>query len=200
MRLGKISLVIIFTLAVSALAFGADKYQIDVPHSSMGFSVKYLVVTNVKGEFTNFAGAILYDDKDITKSSVDVTIKAASINTHDEKRDNHLRSADFFDVENHPEITFKSKKILKDGDNHTLVGDLTIRGVTKEVSFPFIVNGPIKDPWGNNRLAAQASLVINRQDFGVSWNKALDAGGWLVGDDVTINLEVQAIHAKEGTN
>ncbi len=200
MRLIKISFVTILSLVVSALAFGADKYQIDVPHSSVGFSVKYLLVTNVKGEFGNFSGTILYDDKDITKSSVDVTIKAASINTHDEKRHNHLRSADFFDVENHPEITFKSKQVTTDGDNYTLVGDLTIRGVTKEVSLPFTLTGPIKDPWGNNRLAAQASLVINRQDFGVAWNKALDAGGFLVGDDVTINLEVQAIQAKEGTN
>ncbi|HEX9652725.1 MAG TPA: YceI family protein, partial [bacterium] len=169
-------------------------------HSSVGFSVKHLVISNTKGEFSDFAGTIMLDENDITKSSLEVTIKTASISTHDDKRDAHLRSADFFDVEKHPEITFKSKKVEKTSAGYQLTGDLTIRGVTKEVSFPFTLVGPVPDPWGGKRLAAQASVTVNRQEFGVSWNKTLDGGGLLVGDEVTINIEVEAVHAKPGTN
>jgi polyisoprenoid-binding protein YceI len=192
--------VVALALALNVAAFSADKYETDLAHSSVGFSVKHLVISNTRGEFSDFAGTIMLDEKDVTKSSVEVTIKAASVNTHDAKRDNHLRSADFFAVEKYPEIVFKSKKVVKTGEGHSLVGDLTIRDVTKEVSFPFTLVGPITDPWGNKRIAAQASFTVNRKDFGVSWNKALDGGGWLVGDDVTITLEVEAVHAKPGTN
>lgn len=200
MKKSNILLVFFLILSMTGLVLGADKYKIDESHSSVGFSVKHLVITNVKGQFNDFSGTIQFDENDIANSSVEVIIKTASIDTDDEKRDNHLRSADFFDVENHPVITFKSKKIQHMDDGYVAVGDLTIRGVTKEVSLPFALTGPIDDPWGNKRFGAEASLTINRQDFGISWNKALDNGGVLVGDDVKINLEIEAIHSKDGTN
>lgn len=200
MHLKKSVMIVLASLLVASVASGADKYETDLAHSSVTFSVKHLVISNTRGEFRDFAGTIMMDESDITKSSVNVTIKTASINTHDDKRDSHLRSADFFDVEKHPEITFKSKKVEKIGNSYKLTGDVTIRGVTKEVSVPFTLVGPVQDPWGNKRIAAQATFTVNRQDFGVSWNKTLDTGGLLVGDEVTIALEVEAVHAKAGTN
>ncbi len=192
---------IIFTSSlIAAAAFGAEKYQIDLAHSSVGFTVKHLMISNVKGEFRDFSGTIMFGDKDISKSSVAVTIKVASINTHDDKRDGHLRSPDFFDAEKYSDITFTSKRAEKQGEGWALVGDLTIKNVTKEVAFPFTLVGPITDLWGNKRIAAQGSLTINRQDYGVSWNKNLDSGGVLVGNDIKIDIEVEAILAKEGTH
>lgn len=183
-------------LLVAGTAFGADSYKLDTAHSSVGFSVKHMVITNTKGNFKDFSGEILFDPKNVTKSSVKVTIQAASIDTDNADRDKHLRSGDFFDAETHPEITFVSKKVEKKGDGYLLTGTLTLRGVSKEVSFPFTLTGPVQDPWGNTRIGAEASLTINRQDYGVSWNKALDTGGVLVGDNVKIELAVEAVKAK----
>jgi len=197
----KKSVVIIFaSLLIATITFGAEKYQIDLAHSSVSFTVKHLMISNVKGEFRDFSGTIMFDDKDISKSSVAVTIKAASINTHDDKRDGHLRSPDFFDSEKYSDITFTSKRAEKQGDGWVLVGDLTIKNVTKEVAFPFTLAGPITDLGGNKRIAAQGSLPINRLDYGVSWNKNLDNGGVLVGNAVNLDIEVEAILAKEGTH
>ena len=145
------ALALIALLFTVGLAFSAD-YQVDPNHSTVQFSAKHLLISTVTGKFKEFSGTISYDDKDITKSSVSGTIKTASIDTGVADRDNHLRSADFFDVEKNPEITFKSTKVEKSGDGVTISGDLTIKGVTKQVKFPATVNGPIKDPWGNSRI------------------------------------------------
>lgn len=183
-------------LIAPGLSFAADKYVLDNAHSSVDFSVRHMVITNVKGYFGEFGTDILYDAADITKSSVKVTIKTASINTNNENRDNHLRSADFFDAEKFPEITFVSTKIEKAGEELIMHGDLTMRGVTKQVSFPFVINGPITDPWGKSRFGAEASLTVNRMDYGVSWNKILDTGGLTVGNDVKISIQIEAVKAE----
>lgn len=183
-------------LIVPGFSFAADKYVLDNAHSSIDFSVRHMVITNVKGYFGEFGTDITYDATDITKSSVKVTIKTASINTNNENRDNHLRSADFFDAEKFPEITFVSTKIDKAGEELIMHGDLTMRGVTKQVSFPFVINGPIIDPWGKSRFGAEASLTVNRMDYGVSWNKILDTGGLTVGNDVKISIQIEAVKAE----
>jgi polyisoprenoid-binding protein YceI len=171
----------------------ADTYTIDKSHSSIQFSIKHLVISKVRGGFNEFSGTIQYDEADMTKSSVEVLIQSASIDTRDEKRDAHLKSPDFFDTEKYPEITFKSKAIKKADDGYILFGDLTMHGVTKEVSIPFTFSGMITDPWGKSRLGASGELEINRQDYGVSWSQKLDGGGLVVGDNVKIEIEIEAI-------
>ena len=182
-------------LAVSVQA--ADSYSIDASHTNIGFSVKHMVVSNTKGQFKTYDGKILFDAKDASKSSVKVTIKAASIDTSNEKRDAHLRTGDFFETDKFPEITFVSKKVAKKGDAYEVTGALTIKGVTKDVTFPFTLTGPVNDPWGNTRLGVEGSLTINRQDFGVSWNNTLDNGGLVVGNDVKIDLSVEGVKDKK---
>lgn len=152
-------------LIIPGLSIAADKYVLDNAHSSIDFSVRHMVITNVKGFFGQFGTDIMYDASDITKSSVKVAIQAASINTNNENRDNHLKSPDFFDAEKFPEITFTSTKIEKAGDELIMHGDLTMRGVTKQVSFPFVLNGPITDPWGKSRFGAEASLTVESPWF-----------------------------------
>ena len=183
-------------LFATGFSFAAEKFVLDPAHSMIDFSVRHMVITNVKGFFGQFDTDIMYDTADFTKSSVKVTIHAASINTNNENRDNHLKSADFFDVENFPEIIFTSTKIEKADDGFIMHGDLTMRGVTKQVKFPFVFNGPITDPWGKARFGAEGSLTINRQDYGVSWNKVLDTGGLTVGNDVKVNIQIQAVKAE----
>ena len=180
----------------AATSSAADKYTVDPTHSSIGFAVRHMVVSKVKGYFNEYTATILYDDKDITKSGVEVTIKTASIDTRDAKRDEHLRTPDFFDAAKYPEITFKSKRIEKSGEGFVAVGDLTMRGVTKEIQLPFTFAGVVTDPWGNTRLGLSASTKLNRQDYGVSWSKSLDSGGLVVSDDVEIAIEIEAIKAK----
>jgi polyisoprenoid-binding protein YceI len=180
---------------VTGTVLAADTYTIDRAHSSVLFVVNHMVISKVKGEFNEFSGTIKHDEGDIANSSVDVTIKTASIDTKSERRDGHLRSPDFFDVEQHPEITFKSKKIEKTDAGLVAVGDLTMRGVTKEVRIPFEITGTITDPRGNRRMGISAKLTLNRQDYGVSWNQTLDAGGLVVSDDVGIEIELEAIKA-----
>jgi polyisoprenoid-binding protein YceI len=177
-------------------AFAADKYVLDTPHTSAGFGVKHMVISTVKGGFADVAGFILYDEKDISKSSVEVTIKTASINTNNEKRDDHLRSPDFFDAEKYPDITFKSKAINKTDDGLVLSGILTIRDISNEVAFPFEITGKLTDPWGNERIGAEATLKIDRRDYGLTWSKALETGGLVVGNDVKIELHVEAVFEK----
>lgn len=186
-------------LLVSVLAGAspaADKYALDPSHSSVGFAVKHMVVAKVKGYFDDYTVTILYDDKDITKSSVEVAIKTASIDTKNAKRDEHLRSPDFFDAAKYPEITFKSKRIEKSGEGYVAVGDLTMRGVTKEIQLPFTFAGVITDPYGNTRLGLSAATKLNRQDYGLSWSKTLDNGGLVVSDDVEIEIETEAVKEK----
>jgi len=179
-------------VALAGSATAADKYLFDKAHSSIEFSVKHMVVTNVKGTFDTFDGAIMYDPADIEKSSVDITIAVAGINTREARRDEHLRSPDFFDDAKYPNITFKSSKIKKTGDGFVAVGTLTIRGVSKEVELPFILNGPVVNPMGKTVIGVELTYKLNRRDFGVSWNKTLDAGGVVVGDDVKIEINLEA--------
>lgn len=192
--------VLVVAVVVSTLAgagFAADKYTIDASHSLVGFSVKHLVVTNTKGRFKEVSGTLMYDAKDVAKSSVEVTIPAASITTDNDKRDEHLKSPDFFDVQKHPDITFKSSKIEKKGDSYLMTGTLTMKGVSKVVEIPVTINGTINDPWGGIRIGAEGSAKVNRQDYGISWNKALDNGGVVVGNDVLIDLQMEFIKAQD---
>ena len=184
----------IIALSLPAMALAAS-WTIDPEHSHVGFKVRHLMVSNVKGNFEKFAGTVDIDEKDITKSKVEVSIDTNSINTNVQKRDDHLRSADFFDVATYPAMTFVSKKVAKAGkDRLKVTGDLTLHGVTKQVVLD--VEGPSresKDPWGNIRKGATATTKINRKDFGLNWNKALETGGVVVGDEVTITLEIEMI-------
>ncbi len=182
---------VLFTLPA---AYAADLYTIDPVHSGIGFKVKHMVISTVPGKFNTFEGQIMFDPNDITKSSVEFTIQTASIDTDNENRDNHLQSADFFDVEKYPTITFKSTKVEQAGDGYMLHGNFTMRGVTKEISFPFTYNGQITDGQGNIRAGFDAELKINRMDYGVSWDKTLDTGGLIVGNEVKIEVHIEAIH------
>jgi len=193
MTLSRAVTVVLVVLAGLAPAWGADEFVIDPVHSSIEFSVRHMMVTNVRGRFREFSGTIFYDEKDITKSSVRVTIKTASIDTGNADRDAHLRSPDFFDAAKYPEITFASTRIEKRGDDYVCIGTLTIRGVAREVAIPFRILGVVKDQRGNTRLGVEAGLTINRLDYGVSWSRALEGGGLVVGNDVKIELNVQAI-------
>ena len=173
----------------------ASTWNIDADHSNVGFKVRHLMVSNVKGYFGKVQGVVVVDDKDITKSKVTATIDTTSIDTGVAKRDAHLRSADFLEVEKYPTMTFVSTKVARDGaDKLKLTGDLTLHGVTRSVVLD--VEGPsgeIKDPMGNIRRGASASTKINRKDFGLTWNKAIEAGGVAVGDEVAISIEVELI-------
>ena len=172
-------------------------WNIDPAHSVAEFKVKHMMIANVKGHFSKITGALTRDESNVANSSVEVSIEAASIETRDESRDAHLKSPDFFDVEKHPFLNFKSHTVKRVHDGELAVdGDLTIHGVTRKVTFD--VEGPTppaKDPWGNSRIAVSANTKINRKDFGLTWNSALETGGILVGDEVTINLDVEFIKA-----
>ena len=161
------------------------------------FKVRHMMITNVKGHFTGVTGVLTLDEQDITKSHVEASIDAASINTREADRDTHLKSADFLDVEKFPKLTFASTRVTSTGEGELQVeGDLTIHGVTRKVVFT--VEGPTppgKDPWGNTRIGLTATTKINRKDFGLTWNTALETGGILVGDEVTITFDVEAIKA-----
>ena len=167
-------------------------WKIDPAHSSVSFSIKHMMIAKVHGAFDKVSGTLQYDASDVSKSSVEATIETASINTREAQRDTHLKSADFFDVEKYPSITFKSKKIEGSGEEFKVTGDLSIHGVTKEVVIA--VEGPsseMKDAWGNTKIGISGQTKIKRKDFGLNWNAALEAGGVLVGDDVNITLEIQ---------
>jgi polyisoprenoid-binding protein YceI len=170
-------------------------YKIDPAHSSAHFIVRHLMITNVRGGFTSVQGSVVYDPDDLSGSSIDVIIDVNSLNTSDASRDGHLKSAEFLDVEKYPTITFKSKTISKEADGDLLAkGDLSIHGVTKEVSLE--VEGPTgeeKDPWGNVRIGASAVTKIKRSEFGLTWNAALESGGFLIGDDLKLELDVSLI-------
>jgi polyisoprenoid-binding protein YceI len=172
---------------------GGD-YQIDPAHSVIGFSIRHLEIAWVEGRFKDFKGTVHFDDKDVTKSSVEFSAKVESIDTGVEPRNKHLRTADFFDVEKFPEMTFKSTRVERKGkDGYVLHGDFTLKGVTKQVAIPFAVTGAIKDPWGNTRFGVQAQTKIDRRDYGITWGKALENGGLDVGNEVTIELQLEAV-------
>lgn len=172
-------------------------WNIDPAHSGAEFKVKHMMISNVKGHFTGITGKLTLNEADVTKSQIEATIDAATINTRDPQRDAHLKSADFFDAEKFPALSFKSTRTTRRGDEEFSVeGDLTIHGVTRKVTFA--VEGPTapaKDPWGNTRIGLSATTKINRKDYGLNWNAALETGGILVGDEVTITLDVQFVKA-----
>ena len=174
-------------------AAATSTWQIDPAHSAAQFAVKHMAISTVRGAFTSVKGTVQLDDKDITKSSVDVAIDVNSVDTRQPDRDKDLRSDHFFDAEHFPTITFKSKRVEQVSPSKLkITGDLTIHGITKEVVLD--VDGPtapIKDPWGNQRMAINATTKINRQDFGVKWNATMDNGGVVVGDDVSITIDAE---------
>jgi len=194
------SLLAVIAVALPGSAFAAD-YVIDPSHTSVGFTVRHLMVSKVRGSFEKVSGTVKYDPNEPEKIVIDATIDAASINTGEAKRDEHLRSPDFFDVAKHPTLTFKSKKAKVLGKGKLeVIGDLTIRGVTKEVTLQVEgLDQEIKDPWGNVRRGATATTRINRKDFGLAWNQVLETGGVMVGEDVDIQIDVELIRqaAKE---
>lgn len=172
-------------------------WNIDPVHSVAEFKVKHMMISNVKGQFTGLTGTLTIDESDILKSSVEATIDAGSINTREAQRDAHLKSADFFDVEHFPTLKFESTGVKRTGDDELAVtGNLTIHGVTRQVVFK--VEGPTapgKDPWGNTRIGVSAVTKVHRKDYGLTWNAALETGGILVGDEVTITLDLQFLKA-----
>ena len=181
-------------MAVTTSA-GLRTFKIDKAHSEATFQVRHLI-TKVRGRFTDFDGTIQFDEGNPERSSVSFTIKTSSIDTSEADRDKHLRSADFFSVDEHPTITFTSTRVRKaSGDQFEVAGPLTIRGTSKEITIPVTFLGIAKDPWGNERAGFEAELTINRKDFGLAWNAPLEAGGFLVGDDVKVSLQIQAVAA-----
>src|ERR1044072_731771 len=171
----------------------AGEYKLDPAHSRIGFAVRHLEINWVEGRFRDFEGTIHYDEQDVTKSSVEFNAKVESIDTGVEARDKHLRTADFFEVEKYPTLTFKSTRVERKGkDAFVLHGDLTMKGVTKQVQFPFQLAGAVKDPWGNTRFGVEAQTNRNRRDFGINYGNAF-AGGLDVGNEVTITLRLEAV-------
>ena len=191
------------TLAVAALLltasslFAADTFTVDKAHSEATFQVRHMM-SKVSGKFDDFSGKINIDRAKPSASSVEFNIKAASVNTGVADRDNHLRTAEFFDAARCPELTFKSTSIVptKKKDVYDVTGDLTMRCVTKHITIPVEFNGFGKDPWGNERAGFSLTTTVNRKDYGINWNKALDNGGFLLSDDVTINVNLEAQKAK----
>lgn len=187
---------LILTLALAVLALPgvalAETWDIDPVHSSVGFQIRHMF-TKVNGQFTEFSGTIQYDPENPEKSTVEVVITVASINTNDEKRDGHLKSEDFFWAEKNPEITFKSTKITKKDDMLVIEGLLTMRGKENPVVLEAEFLGSGVDAWGMNRAGFTATTTVNRKDWGISFNKVLDSGGALLGEDVTINIEISAV-------
>jgi polyisoprenoid-binding protein YceI len=170
-----------------------ERWEIDSSHSGIHFSVRHLVIAKVRGQFSRWTGAVIVPDGDFTKASVEAVIDASSIETGVADRDAHLKSADFFDVAHFPEVVFKATRVAPKGDDLQLVGALTIKGLTREVTLEVEQLGTVKDPWGNERAAFSAKTAIDRKDFGLTWNQALETGGVMVGDKVTLEIEVEAV-------
>lgn len=181
---------------VGSGANAADTYVVDPVHSDVTFKIRHLI-SHVTGHFRDFEGAVELDAQDPTRSSVTFTIEAASIDTANSKRDEHLRSADFFDVQKYPEITFRSKRIgRKSGNAYEVTGELTMHGVTREITLPVDFLGTARDPWGNDRAGFQASTRLDRKAYGIVWNQTLDAGGLLLGDEVEVTISLEAVRKK----
>ena len=172
------------------------RWNMDPEHSTIEFRVTHMVVSKTTGRFTDYTGFVDMDAEAGTVTAIQAAIKAGSINTNHEKRDTHIRNADFLDVEHYPTMTFKMKSYKKTSESFTAVGDFTLRGATKEVTLVGHYNGATKDPWGNTRAGFSAEGKLNRKDFGLVWNKTLDSGGLVVGDEVQIRLDIECIKAK----
>jgi polyisoprenoid-binding protein YceI len=186
------------TTSPAAIAVPTGTYALDASHSRVGFVARHAMVTKVRGAFNDISGHGYFDAAQPAQSKVELSIQAASIDTRNADRDAHLRSNDFFDMEQYPTITFASTAVEPQGDDEYLVtGDLTIKGVTKPVSVAFEVTGPVVDPWGNTRIGLEGKVVVKRKDWGLNWNAALDAGGVLVSEKVTLEFEVSAVKAAD---
>jgi polyisoprenoid-binding protein YceI len=184
-------------MAVGSPALAAESYQLDKAHSTVGFQVRH-IFTMVGGSFQDFSGTVRIDRARPEASSVEFTIQAASVFTNEAKRDEHLKSPDFFDTAKHPTISFKSTAVKPAGGNsYEVTGDLTMRGVTRQVTLPVTFLGEARDPWGNEKVGFEIATVLNRKDFGINWNKALDQGGVLVGDEVKVQISVQGNKVKQ---
>ena len=180
-------------VAIASHAANKSDWKIDTAHTHAEFAVRHLMISTVKGRFADVQGVVHIDESDFTKSDVQVTIGVASIDTREPQRDAHLRSADFFDVDNFPQLTFRSTRIDGKGDAFKIVGDLTIRGTTREVVLDVSTEGRAKDPWGGERAGFTAATRIKRTDYGLLWNQLLESGGLLVGEDVKISIDVELI-------
>ena len=189
----KNSTAVLTALALSSIA-GAATFDIDPAHSNAGFKVKHMMISNVKGGFSGVKGAVEFDAAKPGNAKIEAVIDVNTINTGEPKRDAHLKSPDFFDAAKFPNLTFKSAKVSPTGKNkYMAIGDLTLHGVTKQVVLAVETTPEVKDPWGNVRMGATAATRINRKDFGLNWNQALEAGGVLVGEDVEISIEVELV-------
>jgi polyisoprenoid-binding protein YceI len=193
----RFALALVLALTAATLLAAPQTYVVDRPHSEADFSVRHMM-SKVTGKFDDFSGVVSLDRANPSASSVEFTIKTASIDTGDPNRDKHLRTADFFDAEKNPEIRFKSTSIKpsKTKNVYDVTGDLTMRGVTKRVTLPVEFLGFQKDPWGNERAGFAVETTLNRKDYGINWNKALDNGGFLVGDDVKISINLETLPKK----
>lgn len=189
----KRSVLLILSLLLLAPSAFSAQYSLDVPHSQIHFSIAHLMVFKVRGNFTDFSGTVDIDTANKTLVSANASIEVSSIDTRNKKRDDHLRSADFFDTAEHGKITFVSKKVVGSNDDITVIGDLTIKGITKEITLNGRFVGATVGPWGKKRAGFTAVGEIDRRDFGLTWNKALETGGVVVGDKVEIGLEVETI-------
>lgn len=169
------------------------KWAIDPTHSEIGFKVKHMMFTNVSGKFKTYDAEITTEENDFTKSNINFSADISSIDTNNTDRDNHLKSADFFDADNNPKLTFVSSSLVKSGDDFELTGELSLHGITKTVKLETEVSGELKDPWGNTKVALNLNGKINRTDFGLTWNSALETGGVLVSDEVKLNIELQLL-------
>ena len=191
-RVGVALIVLIMSLSVTGIALGADLYKLDKSHTKVGFMVRHLVISKVRGQFMDYDATLQLDLSDMTKSSMQGSVKTASINTDNAKRDKHLRNPDFFEVEKYPEITFVSKAVQKAGNGYVMVGDFTMHGVTKEIAMPFTITEPIVHR-GKTRVGFEAQMQVNRQDYGIAYNKLADTGGLAVGNKVLIEINGEAI-------
>ena len=191
-------LLLCISLMAGAGISGAEmaRYDVDPDHSSIEFSVAHMVVSKTKGRFTDYKGFVEMDPEGLKIKAIEAMINTASVNTMHEKRDGHLKNEDFFNVEKYPTMTYKMKYSRKEGDNIIAIGDLTMLGVTREVTLTGKFNGLVKDPFGNTRAGFTAEGKLNRKDFGMNWSKLLDSGGMVVGDDITLKLEIECIKAK----
>jgi len=193
MRIYRAAVLTVLSALWANVACAAEQYLIDPAHSSVEFSVAHMVLTRVKGNFTQFSGEIFDDERDIAKSWVKVVINADSINTNQPDRDKHLRSKDFLFVQKYPEIIFESRRIEKKAGGYLCFGTLSLHGVSKQVGIPFVITGKIKDPKGKTRIGIEGVLTLDRRDYGIVWGKVMSDGGLMVGNDVKVALSVEAI-------
>ncbi len=192
MKLNSFTTALIASFIFINTVVASQTFEVDPSHASIGFKIEHLVISKVKGDFREFSATLILDDEG-QLNEASSNIEVASIDTGITKRDDHLRSAEFFDVNKYPKISFKSKAVRQNAGNNVLIGDLTIHGVTRQVELPYKIKGPVKGPMGNTRIGFEASTIINRKDYGLTWNKTLEAGGVIVGEELELLIDLEAI-------